>query len=697
MTRSIRNEFHSELANFISEDIQTQQNFYYYFLGKVDPWTGDGRAPETELGKDQQNDNLIRRNQIFFKKIAPNDVSLATARFDWMTGEVIPQWDDSVDMGEVGYYRLTDDYNVYACLDNAEDATSTVKPSGTSFYPFKTADGYTWKYLYTIPIYKRRAFLSTNYMPVQRALSDSFYNKGQIQTVQIIDAGSGYIDVQLTQIQITATTVGSGATAHVSSVDSLGRITGIQIDTAGSAYISAKIAITNSASGPTTGSGAELIPVFTTGALSSVTISAAGVGYTVGDLVKFNVGGAILIPQVSSTTGSISGVSIIEPGAGYATMTVSVTYTPGSAPVTPTGKYAGNATALVEAILDRGIVQQVLVRDPGVNYPVDTTTRITVQGDGENAEFTPVVSNGQIVDVIIDNPGVGYSNIVLTVIGSGDAAKVTANIGMNDLESEQALVEQLAVYGAIHSIKVTNPGQSYNSATTTVSIVGDGVGATAIPHFSPGGAIARIEVTNPGMNYTFASIVIDDPNRTDPTGVLIEATARAVFPPNGGHGKDAVKQLFADTLSIYSNLRFEQKLTAITQEYRQFGLLKNPRSILSGKTLRIDSDLAVYTVTMDSTVEMVEDEVWFNEKNEFTVIEVIDGTSVILQSQSPRNITPLGSLSKKSNPAIVANCQAIQSLPVLDKYSGSLLYVSNENPFSFTENQGISVRTYLKF
>jgi hypothetical protein len=35
---------------------------------------------------------------------------------------------------------------------------------------------------------------------------------------------------------------------------------------------------------------------------------------------------------------------------------------------------------------------------------------------------------------------------------------------------------------------------------------------------------------------------------------------------------------------------------------------------------------------MASTVEMVEDEVWFNEKNEFTIIEVIDGTSVILQS-----------------------------------------------------------------
>jgi hypothetical protein len=29
---------------------------------------------------------------------------------------------------------------------------------------------------------------------------------------------------------------------------------------------------------------------------------------------------------------------------------------------------------------------------------------------------------------------------------------------------------------------------------------------------------------------------------------------------------------------------------------------------------------------------MAEDEVWFNEKNEFTIIEVIDGTSVILQS-----------------------------------------------------------------
>jgi hypothetical protein len=62
MTRSIRNEFYSELANFIVEDIQTQQNFYYYFLGKVDPWGPTDRSPAVELGKDQLNDNLIRRN-----------------------------------------------------------------------------------------------------------------------------------------------------------------------------------------------------------------------------------------------------------------------------------------------------------------------------------------------------------------------------------------------------------------------------------------------------------------------------------------------------------------------------------------------------------------------------------------------------------------------------------------------------------
>jgi hypothetical protein len=56
---------------------------------------------------------------------------LATARYDWVNGAVIPQWDDSIDMSIVGYYRLTDEYNVYACLDNAEGAVSTVKPSGT--------------------------------------------------------------------------------------------------------------------------------------------------------------------------------------------------------------------------------------------------------------------------------------------------------------------------------------------------------------------------------------------------------------------------------------------------------------------------------------------------------------------------------------------------------------------------------------
>ena len=697
MTRSIRNAFRSELANFIAEDIQTQQNFYYYFLGKVDPWAVLDKAPETELGKDQVTDNLIRRNSIFFKKISPNDVSMTCARHNWNTGEVVAQWDDSIDMKDVAYYRLTDEFNVYACLDNSEGVPSTVKPQGNSFYPFTTSDGYTWKYLYTIPIFKRRAFMQTNYMPVQRALSDSFYNKGQIQTVQIMDQGAGYIDAQLTYFDITATTTGTGAAAHISSVDSLGRITGITIDTAGSGYVSANINITASGGGQTLGTGALLEPVFTTGGLTSFTVTESGIGYSVGDLIQVSVGGAVLIPQVSSSTGQIEGVQIVKAGAGYTSMTLAVAYAPESAIGTPSGKYTGNQTALAEVILDKGGVQRVLVRDPGIDYPVDTTTRITVQGDGQDAAFTPVVSEGKIVDVIIDNPGIGYSNIVLTVIGSGTAAKLVANIGMNDLESEQALVEQLAVPGAIHSIRVVNPGQAYNPSSTVVTVNGDGVGATAIAHFAAGGSIQRIEVTNPGVDYTFADIVISDPNRLDPTGTLIEATARAVLPPNGGHGKDAVKHLYASTLSIYSNLRFESKLTNITQEYRQFGLIKNPRSILSGKTLRIDSDLAVYKVVVDQTAQLVEDEIIFNEKNEFTVIEIIDQTTVILQQASPRNITPLGQLTKKQNQAIQLNCLQIQSLPTLDKYSGDLLYVSNENPFSFTENQGISVRTYLKF
>lgn len=77
--------------------------------------------------------------------------------------------------------------------------------------------------------------------------------------------------------------------------------------------------------------------------------------------------------------------------------------------------------------------------------------------------------------------------------------------------------------GGIQSISVVNPGFSYQY-TPTVSIMGDGTGATAVAVLSPNGKISSIQVTSSGNNYTQAVVTIT-PALNDTTGTNGAAVA----------------------------------------------------------------------------------------------------------------------------------------------------------------------------
>jgi len=99
---------------------------------------------------------------------------------------------------ESNFYVLTEDYNVYKCLDNNNNASSTAKPLGTSTSPITTADGYVWKFMYTVPINLRNKFLSEDQMPVVSALSNQFYSNGAMDSIIINNKGTGYTTATLT-------------------------------------------------------------------------------------------------------------------------------------------------------------------------------------------------------------------------------------------------------------------------------------------------------------------------------------------------------------------------------------------------------------------------------------------------------------------------------------------------------------------
>ena len=96
------------------------------------------------------------------------------------------------------FYVLTDEFNVYKCLDNNNNSQSTTKPSGTQTNPILTPDGYIWKYMYNIPIGLRNKFLTTEHMPVISALTNNFYSNGQLEAITINNRGSGYLSAYIT-------------------------------------------------------------------------------------------------------------------------------------------------------------------------------------------------------------------------------------------------------------------------------------------------------------------------------------------------------------------------------------------------------------------------------------------------------------------------------------------------------------------
>lgn len=679
-TNSLRHDFHTDVALTVLNEIQYKKSNYYYFLGKIEPW-GIGTSPELIQPDSESENNLIRSNAVFVRKITPNDVSLVTTRYNWITGTVYEIYDHTKNLKELNFYVVTDENNVYKCLNNNAGEPSTVKPTGKSFYTLKTSDNYLWKYMYTVPSFKRYRFMSVAHLPVQRALSDSFYNKGTVDAVYIENSGSGYADALLTTVEITGTTSGSGAVATI-NCGSTGNITSVTITNGGSGYTHGVALTINTIAG----SGGILTPVIAAGIITGITVTAPGVGYVTGQSVIFSIGGGVIIPSVSSVTGSITKLTILNPGAGY-------TGTPTLAVVGDgTGKY-GNLTALAECVTYEGSIVIANIIDPGVDYLADNNTTLTVQGDGIDAQFSPVIYNGEIIDVVIENPGSGYTSMTITAVGTGTDAIITPIISTSDFTSEQSIVEQTVVHGPIYSIVLTEGGDNY-SVETAVTIVGDGLGATAVPVIT-NGVIIRIDVETYGLNYTYASVLITDPLRSGYAN-LTDAVAYPIIAPVNGHGYNAVKELFGDTLAFNSSLRQDTNLNMLLQDYRQFGLIKNPTNILTGKFITDASSLILYKTTFDTTVNLVVDELLIQNNIKFRVASV-DNSTVYLQQLGSVYINLVGSMYAETDNARVYTINSIEQYPTVNKYSGNLLYIANENAFTFSEEQGIIIKTFLKF
>ncbi len=230
---------------------ETSNTIMYLFIGKNTAFPDDNNPP-TPVNSTANVEYTPWRDMYAAKRITTADVTHAIPRYEWTSGTVYDKYDDQDTnlLESDDFYVITEDYNVYKVLKNAGGAASTTKPTGVSTTPFTTADGYIWKYMYTVTTAKALKFLTNDYIPVQTLDSDDGTDQwdvqsaavdGGIHVVNVTAGGSAYASAPA----VTITGDGTGATANSTIVS--GVVTAVTITATGSGYTRAQVAFASGA------------------------------------------------------------------------------------------------------------------------------------------------------------------------------------------------------------------------------------------------------------------------------------------------------------------------------------------------------------------------------------------------------------------------------------------------------------------
>ena len=252
-------------------------NTFYLGIGRPQGFTtstrGDGRTNNEGtdalpvIPADNENtQNYIFDSMLACKKIATTNAGFVVPRRNWVTSTVYDYYrhdygeyitngttvqtstSGAATLYDATFYVLTTQRNVYKCLDNNGGALSTVEPTGTSTTILTTADGYKWKYMYTLTAAEQADFLSVDFMAVSTNLTiSSAAVDGAVNIVKIKTAGSAGSDGTHTGIPIR----GDGSSGVCSVTITSGAVSAVTVTTPGTGYTYGyiKLADINSAGG----------------------------------------------------------------------------------------------------------------------------------------------------------------------------------------------------------------------------------------------------------------------------------------------------------------------------------------------------------------------------------------------------------------------------------------------------------------
>ena len=242
----ITNPIKKQVIQALKTDVELSSTHYFAVIGRSEDWNATDTAPSPLNSRKEERD--FRLSAQSAKKVI--DLSFVVPRYNWSSGAIYSRYDDAV----VGYptqtyYIMNDNNQVYMCIQQGQNVSgqaqvSTVQPSGnTTGIPFDTADGYIWKFLYSIGALDATKFVSANYLPVtlvgttdsdspaaiieQKTIQNAAV-VGQVIGYAVDSGGAGYSSSP------TITVSGNGTKAKANSFISGGAVTKVTlIDSSG--------------------------------------------------------------------------------------------------------------------------------------------------------------------------------------------------------------------------------------------------------------------------------------------------------------------------------------------------------------------------------------------------------------------------------------------------------------------------------
>ncbi len=407
----ILSTYNKIIVEEITNSILSNTSQYYAFGGN--PVAYGGSVPEVS---NNDYDSTFTNNwlMMFGKQLKFSDVAPVIKENTWVSNTAYEMYDNTSDtlLANANFYVVSPpsdtggNYHIYKCIDNANNAKSTVNPSSvgdpTQQTTFQTADSYKWRYITSISSKNHDKFSSNNHIPVytNTTISAAAANYSGVDVVMLSNSGSGY------------------DTHHTGVISSVVNATMIQIASDASGdngyYVNNAVYIYNTAdttaqlldiTGYTSNSGGKWISVTSSPNTDNIT---AGVSlYRISPKVLFNSDGDVdpsAYTTVNTSTNSIHSVVMIESGSDVSWANVSIQ----SNSIYGSG---ANVYAIVPPAGGHGFdaVSELDVKGLGINFSF------------ENTESANIVTSNVVFNKIgiVKNPKSATVNSVSGVVTEG--------------------------------------------------------------------------------------------------------------------------------------------------------------------------------------------------------------------------------------------------------------------------------------